>query len=870
MRIALLRLLNRPSALHLLEDLVSSPTGVQQLSSGSTQKCQYCQTHALQNDAPATDFPNPIVSPRRLPIRRVLKESREAKPKEVRTKDVENGYIRLPIGSNLDRNDSKRRPKSTKGSLHTRRYPSNPSERTSDTKSGTIANDEVEGHGARFPGSETLELKSTMTGNEPVTNCPPDVPEKQRDFAHWEELLRYHQLAAGDEGTIEVWKGLLARKSDTELQLPVEGHYADIFWQKVVEVGLRREDFLQELHEYARDRWKSAGEKWKGFYENVVGGFLKKGDQAKAVEWHGRLKDIHLSHPSEIAHVFPQAISTSSGLATFKEICKDTSGHQIYSSVLPTLYKEKRLLDAVNMHKFLVSRKDAPTRWKYVDPLMEYVRHNRPKQEYDEFHAQLVAAGILKDKPKATSKEIAIAPPKQARGEVPATNPFREPDRNKFQDSFGARLFATSSLAFEFILSGLRVFGVNAIGPLSLREMALRAENAKDISHKIDQLQEAGVSIGDSVFSRLVKKLAREGKERLLQDVLHGDQHPDVLEDWRIQESLLASYYLTGDWRQFDLTVAILKMMPEPEDSGSFNLFFRNALTVGDRKGATRLIEQMREHNIPLTHTSRISMFKKLIKHRQKGKAPGKDAESFGDLTYLLGIWQHVVQTGGYIPPNAWIEGLKRLGMADRWDDLQKLCLWLAYWYSSAPKTDQAPVWQRKRKKPVLESTKKDSRYLPPSHQDSPLRTIFNPTFLQAIIAWGFKFRVHPKFQGDQYINPYSKTNQTLIPWMRGIILVRQLKERGVLAQRPTIAKACRQRLAVLYGEHRLSSRPMNRVLREENPWKLEEVLADIEAAWGAPVFMKNELSDHHKLVNPPQSKYNSRNNGGAQSEMCE
>lgn len=829
MRLALLRLLNRPSALQLLETLISSPVGLQQLSSASSRKCLHCQAHGLRSEDTA------IAS-------KALDGARGIRIRRVKNKVEGQDFIRLPLGPEQRRASDRDTSVSTGQGLHARQYPSRRSESTSifpDTESGTPDKDEL---GAWTFDSETLELESDVTRNESVGKRLVDEPDRRQDFALWEELLRYRQRHYGDQGVIDIWKGLLLRKEDVEL--PTEGYYGDILWQSFVDVGLRRETFLYELYEYARDHWESSGKRWRNFYESIVGGYFAKGRPTKAIKWHKLLKDIHLSHPNEILHVFRQASSTRGGLAAFRDICRNTPGHKIYSSVVPTLYKRNRLQDTITMHKFLVGRDDATTKREDVHPLLDYVRQHWDKQENEEFHTQLRAADILKGS--------SHSPGKQVESETSTTEPpgeTEETEHKHFQDGFGARLFATRALTFELILSGLRMFNVGDIGPLSLREMALRAENAKDVSNKIDQLQEAGISIGDSVFSRVVKKLARANDDRLLQDMLHNDQHPDVLEDWRIQESLLASYSLTGDWRQFDRTIAVLKTISE-EDSGCFNLLFRNAINVGNRAGAVRLVEQMREHNVPLTYKSQQWMFEKLIKRRRRGQHPAKRVDSFDDISYLFGIWQYVVQTGGHVPPYAWREGLKRLGMTDRWDELEKLCLWLAHWYSPVSETSRTMGFKRPLSKPA----RNDGHVLHPSNQHSPLRAIFTPVFLEALVAWGFKMRVSPDHQGRPYLNPYSESGETLIPWMRGIILLRKLRDRGILVHRQLVSKACRQRLAVLYGEYRFSNRPINRILREENPWTLEEVLVDIRAAWGKPLFIMGEDWDRYRLVNPQHS----------------
>src|SRR5699024_2293321 len=128
-------------------------------------------------------------------------------------------------------------------------------------------------------------------------------------------------------------------------------------------------------------------------------------------------------------------------------------------------------------------------------------------------------------------------------------------EKKPLKDEFGARLFATAAFGFDTVLAGLAMFRIPVIGPLSLREMAIRSHGSRDIQEKLQRLQKAGISIGDSVYARLLRKLAVENRDILLADLLESDQHPDMLEDAGIQESLLVSNYMARDGRQYNLTL---------------------------------------------------------------------------------------------------------------------------------------------------------------------------------------------------------------------------------------------------------------------------------------------------------------------------
>lgn len=119
-----------------------------------------------------------------------------------------------------------------------------------------------------------------------------------------------------------------------------------------------------------------------------------------------------------------------------------------------------------------------------------------------------------------------------------------------------------------------------------------------------------------------------------------------------------------------------------------------------------------------------------------------------------------------------------------------------------------------------------------------------------AIVAWGFRTRVS---QQRKWMVTQGGPYESMIPWVRGLVLLRELEKNGVHLSVAWIRRACRHRLAVLYGRHGLVNRRMNRMLRHENPYSVVRVLEDINLAWGEPsLFGDREIRDTKGLVNPP------------------
>ncbi|EER28795.1 hypothetical protein D8B26_000920 [Coccidioides posadasii str. Silveira] len=687
-----------------------------------------------------------------------------------------------------------------------------------------------------------LEFESNIGDSRDIGSKLMDDARYAHDFGLWKELLQYRQRHYGDDGVVHIWKGLVERCAG--LDLPVAGVDADFLWETFIAVGVKQEWLMKELQLYAEDLWVRTGKRWDRFYEEVVGGYFKDERPKKAVEWHLRLKQVHLRWPNEVVSVFTPAMSVEGGLQAFRNICRNVEGHKIYSRVVPPLWKQDRIRDAFAMHEFLMSRQDGPKTLSEIEPLLKYVELYGSEKQHSYFVRELVKAGIMKhDEP--SDAEISQT---QATKEEEQKN-RNQPNKVAFSDEFGARLFATKALTFELIVAGLQMFGVDSIGPLTLREMALRTRSVEELVSQLVALKRSGISTGESVFSKVVVKLAFGKSTKLLHDVLHSDQHPDVLEDMRTQESLLATYTLAEDWRQVNKTLAVMSVTSN-EDPHNHNVLFRNAVRVGNWEAATQQFEMMREQGVHLSRTTIMWVAHEILPRRRKGRRPSQDKQSVDALRRLIWLYQQVIISGGRVPPEAWVECIKRLGMYDLWSDLEKLCLWLIPFY--APTETSKHRLLQGINRPSVPSDSKPNCFessLPAAHSKAPLRRIFSVRLQEAIVAWGFILRPHPDLGKQLVANPFNQ-GEYLIPWVRGIILLRQLREQGVIVQTNTIKRACRARLATLFSEYRRSSRRRNRMLRRENPWMLNDILRSIQRAWGKPLFLEYG-SNYHKLVNP-------------------
>ncbi|PLB54816.1 hypothetical protein P170DRAFT_374210 [Aspergillus steynii IBT 23096] len=807
MRPALLRLLKRPSALSVLDSLISIPLGIEELESKYKGEClRYNSRAASQKiEDQAVDHERPD--------HHKFRTRPSPYPSSFRVYDIQSPQSQATNGS-----DRTRQPQAK--------------------SSNTGPPREV---GLQL---EKLEYESDIGHTDGIGTRLVDDPARRHDFALWEELLRYRQRHYGDKGTHDIWEGLMVRVDD--VQLPVRGDRADFFWQSFVDLALKRTVLLNELVNYAFRLWKETGNRWDKLYEAVVGGLIARGMPQQALEWHKKLQHPHLSEPNDILRILQLTIAprhqsrnkavsksrhTSTGLWVFQNICRSTKGHRIYAPVISTLLRNGLTEDLSQTHQALIAQDDHPESYEDIQPLLEYAEENWPRFRFQKLNVYVESrfpgrAATTKGGP--TTKE---------------PQPDKEPlhERKPFKDELGARLFATRALNFEMILSGLRMFGVSAIGPQTVREMAVRAHGGQDILEKLRQLQAAGISVGDSVFTRLVRKLASEHREVLLSDFISSDQHFEMLEDVAAQESLLVSYYVARDWRQYNMTLAILAEI-STEGPDLSNIHFRKFIAADEWRFASKFVDDMTLQGRSLSKESIDFMVKHILPARQPGHMPQQlEGRSLvKEMAFVVQILQRAAKSGTAVPSKLWIEMLKRLGMLNRWYDLRDCCLWLARQHSPAPKHAVGTSSSASQLSGIPSSAR--GQHL--------LQTIFTGQMQAAIVSWGFKMRI--SHQAEQPYAAFGPEQEGLIPWVRGLVLLRELEQHGVQLHVGEIRQTCRQRLKVIFGPAVQSSRRMNRMLRRENPYSVERVIGDINRVWGEPsLFGGREHVDLFRLINP-------------------
>lgn len=501
----------------------------------------------------------------------------------------------------------------------------------------------------------------------------------------------------------------------------------------------------------------------------------------------------------------------------------DFSVGDMYSTIIPQLCHEENFKEALQWHKRLMSRNDIPPDAKLAEPLFHYLASYGTTYQLLRMSDSMVEAGVpvTKSTNRSVGSNQAISREflNRALGESHKIAP------KIFTDEFCARFIATPAIPIEVLINGLHMFGMEAIGPVSLRELALRGLNSQErsssrlLSQRLDQLREAGISIGDSTFCTVVSNLAVQGDDVLLEEVAKCDMHPDAFENQDLQESLLAMYHARGDYQQANRTLAILTAKCKPEDlqSARLNLLIQGAVRRHDIKDICQQLDVMQEKMLPVNAKSTDALWKGLLSPRNPSKVP----ESVTELPMVIAILQRILRTGGSVEINQWKELMRRLGMTGHLPEFQRLLLWLVEWYSN-------PVFRASQSSFFNQKSEQIPKKVHVANAKHPVRKLLPVAAFQAIVAWGFQHT------GD-FGNTLGGIRNPGLTWRWGIELLRDLEQRNVFILNRTVARACQLRLTALFEGR--SRRSINQRSCPSEVDQIEYMALEIERIWGSEVF---------------------------------
>ncbi|MCJ1244513.1 hypothetical protein MMC30_001711 [Trapelia coarctata] len=662
----------------------------------------------------------------------------------------------------------------------------------------------------------------------------------QYDPELWLQLVRFRERVDGLRGVAVIWRGYAQRK------IPPVGSQASVdLWNSFLRLGFQDHEVLREMCEYKGFLVQHYRGRTPGLYYEVMKHIILT-KPSELYEWHLRLK--HESpYTWQRRELLNLAIAEGSAFRALLPVYENLPQVHEYQHIVPRLCAHVLYSDAVQWHRMLMRKGDTPQNAYAVQSLLHHLEISGQVEAYTEMMEEMSNAGVVLHTSSVPTRQHTSVIYQQIMKEIQAT--FHPTEAKAISDEFCARLFATKVFSVQSIINGLHMFGVDTIGPLALREIAAREAGhvtiqPEGVLQDLEHLRQAGISVGSSKFSRLVQKAAREFDAELLFDIVASDQHPEVYEDWKLQESLLASYHNVGDRRQINRTLAILTLDENKEslDTARWNLLLRSYLTLSDMPNTWITMDKMRGDAIILRKTSRVYLWNQTVAASKGGQVMTK-AEN---LPRIIRIWQGFMRSGTHIPQGDWVEVLRRLGVSNQLKQYERLAWWLARWYTDEEfRSSQLElVMQRQSvRRPMLAVVPSDQT--DPAH---PFQILFSERMQKAILRWGFKSYIIPKVRSTSPSERARVLSQAPSLW--GLRMITKLRDVGVKIDREVVAKFCRTRLATLFRKE-VPDRRVKPVRRLSHRVRQQEYAHAMETIWGSDLFGRAESRSVFKEIEP-------------------
>lgn len=643
------------------------------------------------------------------------------------------------------------------------------------------------------------------------------------DFEPLLQAVLRQRRRAGTQGLRALWKYITA----CDFELPTKGAKADQLWGNLVQMGIDS-DVLPSVIRYATILRQKTNSYWRDLYYDIIRSQIAR-DSPKTLKYH---KKLYKKFPPTVEQfmslfdlVHKRTRLSFSRMQKLMRIYVDLPFRNLYADIITRLYENEDFSGAASWHGIMIMKKDVPADLYLYRPLFRYMVLHGDRKLLAAMVEMMVEARI--SLPNFITYPLPISPASQKLidqrlAEIHGIKPLT------VDDGFCARLFATTWFSIGTVIKILRILGVDTLGACSLREVLVRdSAIPESVLASLAHIRSNGISLDSSTYCSLVKRLALADNARLLENVSQCDLHPETFEDKALQESLLFEYYNNGDQLQVDRTLAILtaKCTDKSQPTVYWNVHLRLQLKQKDIKAVNHTLELMHASQIHIESASSAYVRICLLTRRSIGKRP----HFTHDLPIITNIWQNVLRSGGVVPSIAWKEVLRRLGMTGQLDEYEKLALWLAKYYSGSsagPSLGLLPGHQVVSVQLARRLTYVPSR-LSSGELSHPLHVLFPPNVQQAIVAWGFQ---HARIGGAN--------------WRWGLQLLLKLKLFRVFIKRSTVARACRLRLANIFGTGR-SSKTINRRTEAQNAHALGFYVREIEKIGGLSLFFGPVSRNH-------------------------
>ncbi|KAK6433515.1 hypothetical protein LTR95_010305 [Oleoguttula sp. CCFEE 5521] len=657
-----------------------------------------------------------------------------------------------------------------------------------------------------------------------------DHPGNAENWPAWFRILQFRQRLHGQRGVMAVYHGMRLRDVD----LPVQGAEADVLWNSIVDAGISIERAdkphgdLRSIYRHMSVLRVAHGKVLPDLYIRVIGRLLRTAssthddDQSVVLKWHHRLVRDNWYGPGDVRRLVAEALQSASkktAFHAFEVVYEAAAEYDCYDHCMPIVFEHGEQADVEAWHGLFVRHDDLPSAGyaaeSVVAQLSGYV-------EDDTGNTSVLNRG-LRERPALATPASPRTMLNSLLGEVHGITP------KLISDSFCAKLFATSAFSIDFVIRTLTILGIEALGPLALRELAMRIKLTDDVDARLTQIKAAGLQLTDCMYTRLLRKVVNDHSEELYQALVHSDQHPENYDDAHIQKALLDKFLEVGDGLQVQLTLLCLQQADVNLDHSVWNGILQHCAKQGNWDGVTKAFQHIQSERMPLSVRSINFMRKYVLPVRTRGKQPDRSSGIVGNervtRDFVLKASIYAAEHGQHVPPFIWTELLKRYGMEYDMDGVETIITWLVEHYREDPKPTTRPP-----------KTRGSARL----SKEDVLSAILTDNMLRAIVMWGIRDAgqrdlLHES-NSDEKGLLMSALNDANIKgdppvWARGLKLLKMLKEQGVEVRTRVVREALRQQLWVMFGPS-ASMIPANTLIMKRNKLSLAHYVIHAQRIW--------------------------------------
>jgi hypothetical protein len=569
-------------------------------------------------------------------------------------------------------------------------------------------------------------------------------------------------------------------------------------------------------------------------------------EQKHAARWHLRLV-LHFGVDADtFAQMLKHFILDPSPVVNdiLKTLCTLSSHRGLYDRLIPYLVEAGEMVVARRWHSFLAARNDLPTTLA-ARSFLRHVDGYFPESRIDPTESGFAKAVLPTQlQPLPAFGQVPLGAPEQGEQSHDLRHAVNRAygtvfgiTEKTYNDTLGAKWFATKWVPLDIAVEFVRVLGVTEIGPLSLQSIAIRERQPGPLLQRIEQLKGMGISVGSSNYARAIQSFVLANDEESLVELLYSDMHPDVFDDARIQEDIMHMAHLTGNWSRARLVSAVQLAASQDAVTVLSNQMLQGHLRNYHHKEVLLTLDEMRARGVELSPSSAkdISTF---ICRSTRPFGWNLSSAEFG---FLISLCQRAMAMGFPPATMAFRRILLRLGLQGKFGDLERLSMDILqyyYYYSRQQNLERPTAHVHNVDLPLsLQEVSSGRIYhkLPaglslnmPHH---PIHKIFFKGFQMRLVRWTFRrafFR-----RGNK---PYAK--EPLLPahfgWARGIRLLALLRERGVHVDTLVVRKAIVLRLTEMFWDGLAARSRQASKAKALNRMKLEEAKALCDEAWGS------------------------------------